>query len=94
MTAYSVAVIDVHDSEKYAADYVPQAVRLYEAAGGKVLARGGNTIGSDAPKGRVVIIEFPSLEAIENMVASPEWLRIQVVGEKYATIKAYGIEGV
>jgi uncharacterized protein (DUF1330 family) len=94
MKAYSIAVIDVHDNDRYAAEYVPEAVKLYEAAGGKVLVRAGKTIGGKAPKGRVVVIEYPSLEAVEKLVASPEWRKILAVGEKYATFTAFAIEGV
>ena len=94
MKAYSIAIIDVHDQEKYASEYLPQAVKLYEAVGGRALVRGGKTAGENAPKGRVVVIEFPSLETVEKLVASPEWLKLQAVGEKYSKVIAYAVEGV
>jgi uncharacterized protein (DUF1330 family) len=94
MKGYSIAVIDVHDQDKYMSEYLPTAVKLYEAAGGKALVRGGKTAGDHAPKGRVVVLEFPSLEAVEKLVASPEWLNIQAVGEKYSKVIAYAVEGV
>jgi len=58
------------------------------------LVRGGKTIGDSAPKGRVIVIEYPSLDAAEKLVASPERQKILAVGEKYATISAYAVEGV
>jgi uncharacterized protein (DUF1330 family) len=94
MKAYSIAVIEVHNHDKYATEYVPGALKLIEAAGGKVLVRGGKTIGDNAPKGRVIVIEYSSLDAAEKLVASPEWLKMQAVAEKYATISAYAVEGV
>jgi uncharacterized protein (DUF1330 family) len=94
MRAYSIAVIEVHDHEKYAAEYGPGALKLIEAVGGKVLVRGGKTMGDNAPKGRVIVIEYPSLDAAEKLVASPEWLKMQAVGEKYAKITVYAVEGV
>jgi hypothetical protein len=51
MKGYSIAVIDVHDQDKYMSEYLPTAVKLYEAAGGKALVRGGKTAGDHARKG-------------------------------------------
>jgi uncharacterized protein (DUF1330 family) len=94
MKAYSIAVIDVTDPDRYMKEYMPGAVRLIEAAGGKVLARAGKTVGDDAPKGRVIVIEYDSLEKAEKLVASPEWQELLEVGKKYATFNAYAVEGV
>jgi uncharacterized protein (DUF1330 family) len=75
-------------------EYVPKATKLIEAAGGKVLARGGKTVGDSAPKGRVILIAYDSLEKVESMAASPEWQKISKIGEKYAKFNVFAVEGV
>jgi uncharacterized protein (DUF1330 family) len=94
MKAYTIATMDIHDHEKYMSEYVPKAVKLLETIGGKVLVRGGKTMGDNAPKGRVLVVEYPSFEKAEAMVASPEWQEAIKIAEKYATVSGYLIEGV
>ena len=74
MPAYILAEIEVTDPalyEEYKA-LAPPAIARY---GGRYLARGGGTVtleGSWQPK-RVVILEFPTLEAARTFHDSPEY---------------------
>ena len=74
MAAYVIAEIDITDPETYK-EYqrlVPQTVEQY---GGRFLARGGKIIPKDGgwtPK-RVIVIEFPSLDAAQQWYDSPEY---------------------
>jgi uncharacterized protein (DUF1330 family) len=74
MAAYVIAEIDITDPETYK-EYqtrVPQTVKQY---GGRFLVRGGKVVPKDggwAPK-RVIVIEFPSLEAAQTWYHSPEY---------------------
>ncbi len=74
MAAYVIAEIDITDPETYK-EYqtrVPQSVEQY---GGRFLARGGKVIPKDGgwtPK-RVIVIEFPSLDAAQQWYDSPEY---------------------
>ena len=74
MTAYWLAMVDVHDEDAYQG-YAQRAPAAVEAYGGRVLARGGERVGLEgaAPPGRVVIIEFDSVEQAEACFNSPEY---------------------
>ncbi|MCA1669042.1 MAG: DUF1330 domain-containing protein [Thermomicrobia bacterium] len=75
MAAYVIAQGDVRDAERYA-DYrtmVPASVEKY---GGKFIARGGNAEVLEGEKqlpGRLVIIEFESMERAKQWWASEEY---------------------
>lgn len=74
MSAYIIAEIEVHDPVRYEAykALAPDAIARY---GGRYLVRGGETIpleGGWKPQ-RVVILEFPSLDAARTFHDSPEY---------------------
>ncbi len=74
MVAYVIADVDVLDSAKYE-EYkklTPQAIAKH---GGRFLTRGGQTavLEGDWRPGRVVLIEFPSLEAARSFYTSVEY---------------------
>ncbi len=74
MPGYVIAEIDITDAETYK-EYqraVPETVNKY---GGRFLVRGGTIVPKDGgwnPK-RVIIIQFPSLEAAEKWYHSSEY---------------------
>jgi uncharacterized protein (DUF1330 family) len=74
MSVYLVSMIRVDDPETYKkyTSLTPPTVKAY---GGRFLARGGNvdTIEGEPFKGRLVILEFPSKEAVNAWYASPEY---------------------
>ena len=77
MPAYAVASIHVEDPElmaRYSAA-VPEIVARH---GGRYLVRGGavETVEGDWDPGRLVILEFDSVEAARGMFASPEYQEI------------------
>ena len=63
MPAYVIAEVDVTDPEAYKL-YADKAPGITQPAGGKYLARAGHveTLEGEPPKGRVVVIEFESVE--------------------------------
>ena len=74
MVAYVIADVEVLDSAKYE-EYkklTPQAIAKH---GGRFLARGGQTavLEGDWRPGRVVMIEFPSIEAARNFYTSTDY---------------------
>lgn len=74
MPAYILAEIDVVDPERYEQykALAPGAIARY---GGRYLARGGETValeGDWKPK-RIVVLEFPTLEAARTFHDSPEY---------------------
>lgn len=71
MAAYLICEVDEIDPDA-AAIYLPQASAAIAAFGGKYLSRGGETHlleGEKAP-GRIVVIEFPSMEVAREFYAS------------------------
>ena len=77
MAGYLVAHLNVTDAEafdKYRAR-VPEVIARH---GGRYLVRGGalETVEGDWPAPRLVILEFPSLEAARGFYHSPDYQEI------------------
>ena len=73
MAAYWIAHVTVTDAAAYAA-YQAQAAGLFEAHGGRFVARGGRALTLEgAAFARPVVIEFPSLEAAQACYASEQY---------------------
>jgi uncharacterized protein (DUF1330 family) len=86
--------INVHDLEGYEAykQTAPAAVSLYE---GKYLARGGKSevLEGDIQPGRIVILEFPSIERAKEWLNSPEYAPARSQRHKTATTQMIVVEG-
>ncbi len=74
--------------------FVPLADPLTKAAGGRFVVRGGSPIAMDGepPKGRVVILEFETMDKLKAWRASMK--DADAVREKYARTRTYAVEGV
>lgn len=74
MPAYVIAQVSVTDPEKFPA-YQKLAAPAVEKYGGKYLARGGDTevLEGDWAPPRLVILEFPSMDAAREFYNSPEY---------------------
>ncbi len=73
MTAYLVAEIDVTDAAAYE-PYKKAASESIARHGGKYIARGGKTLSLEgAPPKRVVVLEFPSLDAAKRFYESADY---------------------
>ena len=94
MSAYVILDIEVTDPAGYAAykQLAPPTVALY---GGKYLARGGHTevLEGTWPAGRVVVLEFPSLEQAKAWMNSPEYAPAWALRKRYARSKTILVEG-
>jgi uncharacterized protein (DUF1330 family) len=91
---YIVAEITVNDAEAYKA-YTTAVTPLVAKFGGTYLVRGGQTVTREGepPKGRVAIIEFPSLAAAQAFQDSPEYAAVAPLRHKAATSRLYIAEG-
>jgi uncharacterized protein (DUF1330 family) len=99
--SYVIAMVNVKDEEGYAKEFLSKVLPAIKANGGEYLAGGmdkttaiGN--GSEQPPNRVVIVKFPSIDAVNkwNESADGEKLRAEV-GAKYADFKGlWAVEGV
>jgi len=94
MPAYFVAEIDVTDPEGYA-PYAAAAGASVAQYGGKPIVRGGNAQlveGGPEPK-RVVITEFPDIEAARRWYRSPEYQAILPIRLANSRGRVFIVEG-
>ena len=93
MPAYIVAEIDVTDPAGYE-PYKKMAGESIQRHGGKFLARGGSTVSleGDKPK-RVVVIEFPSVEAAEAFYRAPDYQAAVKIRQKASKGRLFIVEG-
>jgi uncharacterized protein (DUF1330 family) len=95
MPAYLVVDIDVTNPEVYERYKLlaPPAIAAY---GGRYLARGGKSItleGEWRPS-RLVILEFPSLERLQEWYDSAEYSEARRVREGAALMQMVALEGI
>jgi len=74
MPAYIIAMVNVTDPSKYP-EYAKGAGPANAKYGGKFLVRGGKktTREGDVPFERIVVTEFPDVEAAKKFYNSPEY---------------------
>jgi uncharacterized protein (DUF1330 family) len=95
MPAYVLAHIDVTDPERYQ-EYIrmsPESIALY---GGRFLARGSKPDileGTWVP-GRLVILEFPSVDQARRWWESPEYAPAKALRQRSSTGDLVLIPGV
>ena len=73
MPAYLVAYVDVHDPAAFE-EYRTRVVPVIEAFGGRYLVRGGTLERLEgSEKRRLVVLEFPSMDAARSFYHSPAY---------------------
>jgi len=94
MPAYVIADVEIADAERYA-EYSVEVPATLEPYGGRFLVRGGATemIEGDWLPKRLVIIEFPSMEAAHRWYDSPEYQAILGIRHEAATARLIFAEG-
>jgi uncharacterized protein (DUF1330 family) len=95
MVAYVIASVEVTDPAKYE-DYKKLTPGAIAKHGGKFIVRGGQTAvleGGWAP-GRIVVIEFASLDAAKRFYDSPEYGAARRARAGAATMQMLAVEGV
>lgn len=94
--AYVISEIDVTDKDAYAKEYVPLAVKALKASGQKQLVAGGKTaaISGEPPKSRIVVSVFENMEKAKAAYTSPAYLEARKIGDKYAKLRIFVVEGV
>lgn len=77
MSAYLVCMVRVDDPETYR-KYTARTPALIAKHGGRFLVRGGDveTIEGPAFQDRLVVLEFPSKEAVRTFYRSPEYQEV------------------
>jgi len=95
MPAYVIALVNITDPERYETyrQLVPPTIAAY---GGRFIARGGRTEvleGALAP-GRVVLLEFPSVERAKEWWSSAEYSEAKAIRQATSEGTLIVIEGV
>ena len=93
---YVVGEITVTNVDAYAKDFVPLVRASIMNAGGKAVAASQNVTSLEgAPQtSRVTINAFDSLEKAKAWRAGAEYTAARKLGDKYATFRAYVVEGL
>ena len=94
MTAYLIADIQIHDTEKFM-EYVKLVPACIEKHGGKYRVRGGEPEareGNWQPQ-RVVMIEFPSRENAEAFLTDPDYEPVAAIRHAAATTNLVIVNG-
>lgn len=97
MAVYVIIDISVRDGAMIAdyAQYVEKVRPIVEKYGGRYLTRGGTVtpvVGDWKPE-RVILIEFPSADHVEQWWKSPEYRAIAGLRESSTVAKAIIVEG-
>ena|SRR5579862_4337992 len=92
---YVIVDNDVSNADAYLKEFAPAAAKALTAEGGKLLVRGGKTVGIDgAPPGRVILWQFASLDQAVAAYKSPEYQKAREIGDKYAKFHVFAVEGL
>ena len=95
MPAYVIVETDVHDPERYER-YKAASPDAVHSGGGRFVARGGElaVLEGDWSPSRLVILEFPDLEAAKRWYESPGYQEVKALREGAASLRMVAVEGV
>ena len=95
MPSYIIVDVDIHNAENYEGykKLTPASLIPYQ---GKFIARGGatETLEGDWKSGRIVIIEFPSVEKAKQWWNSEEYAPAKALRQANAETKMIVVEGL
>ena len=95
MPAYLIVETDITDPEQYE-QYKAASPGAIAAGGGRFVVRGGKMAvleGDWHPK-RLVLVEFPDLEAAKRFYDSPEYQAAKALREGAAQLNMVAVEGI
>jgi len=95
MPAYIIARVEVTDWDKYG-QYIKVTPGTIEQYGGRVIARGGQTVTLEGPEEthRLVLLEFPSMDKVKAWYHSKEYQNAKKLRAGAATGSLVAIDGV
>jgi uncharacterized protein (DUF1330 family) len=80
---YMIEDNTVNDHDGFAQEFAPMARDSLKTYGGRYLGGGsGVSIDGDPPKGRVVLVQWDSVDQMMQWRHSPEYTAARAVGEK------------
>ena len=95
MPVYMIAEIRVKDEKTYVG-YREKAPATVEKYGGRYLVRGGQvtSLEGDWQPGRLVVLEFPSMEQFRRWFDSPEYRQIAPIRRSSTESRLIVVEGL
>ena len=95
MAAYLLAQVDVRDMQQYR-EYTAKTPAIIAKYGGRFLTRGGAvvTLEGEESSGRIVLIEFPSLETVQEFYDSEEYQEVKELRLPASTASFLALDGV
>jgi uncharacterized protein (DUF1330 family) len=95
MSAYVIFDVDISDMAKYQ-EFMAGVKPALEQAGAKYLARGGKHKvheGDWSPR-RIVLLEFPSLEAWDSFYNGPTYTSLKAIRDACSSARLVSVEGL
>lgn len=95
MPAYVIFDVDIRDMAKYQ-EFMAAVKPALEAAGGRYLSRGGRHEvheGDWTPR-RIVLLEFPSLQAFESFYHGTTYQSLKAVRDACSSARLVSVEGL
>ena len=94
--AYLITEITVKNEVGYTRQFLPARAKAIQDAGGKYIVRTGDSVAvaGQAPAQRILIVQFDDMDKLSAFVDSSAFKDSEDVGERYADIRVYGVEGV
>jgi uncharacterized protein (DUF1330 family) len=94
--AFYIALNDISNPAAYIKEFASKSTLLAKKSGAKFLIQGGKVtpLTGKAPTARIVVEQWESMDKLEAWFKSPENQELQKVGNKYAKINAFAVEGV
>lgn len=95
MTAYVIADVDVHDPAQYD-EYRRRVTATIDQYGGRFLVTGATheILEGEGVVHRAVVVEFPSMEALQRWYRSPEYAPLIALRQKASTGFLFAVDGV
>ena len=94
MPAYVIIETDISDPEQYER-YKEASPAAVASGGGRFVARGGElaVLEGDWEPSRLVVLEFPDLDAVKRWYDSPEYVEARKLREGAARLSMVAVEG-
>jgi uncharacterized protein (DUF1330 family) len=95
MPAYVVIETDINDPQQYER-YKAASPDAVHSGGGSFLVRGGElaVLEGDWDPSRLVILEFPDLDAVKRWYDSPEYVEARKLREGAANLRMVAVQGL
>ena len=93
--AYVIAEVKITNQAGYMKEFLPARAKAMDESGGRYIVRGGKAISvrGAPPAGRVIVAQFENFDKAQAFIQSPGFKNSQVLGDKYADIRIFAVEG-